>query len=68
MTPLPHGLNRVKYPQETENLSKIVRGALCPPFCRRYQIVSIKDTCLLEIGHPFRRGTVHLSQFRQYVR
>ena len=61
-------LSYTRIPQKTENLSKMVRGALFRAFCSQYQIVLSKETFLQDIGHPFRRGTVHLNQFGQEIR
>ena len=52
-----------KIPQKNQNLSKIVRGALFGTSSSRHQIVSSRDSFLKEVGHPFRGGTVNLSQF-----
>ena len=39
-------LSYTKIPQKTENLSKMVRGALFGTFCNQYYIVSSKETYL----------------------
>ena len=39
-------LSYTKIPQKTENLSKMVRGALFGTFCKQYYIVSSKETYL----------------------
>ena len=39
-------LSYTKIPQKTENLSKMVRGALFGNFCNQYYIVSSKETYL----------------------
>ena len=39
-------LSYTKIPQKTENLSKVVRGALFGTLCNQYYIVSSKETYL----------------------
>ena len=39
-------LSYTKIPQKTENLSKMVRGALFGTFCNQYYIVSSEETYL----------------------
>ena len=39
-------LSYTKIPQKTENLSKMVRGALFGTFCNQYYIISSKETYL----------------------